>query len=126
MKIWCCGCGKDVDAVLTSGVEIYPHRPDLHDLPFWICTDCGNFVGCHHKARNRTRPLGVIPTPEIKAARQHIHAILDPIWQSGRISRTRLYRRISDELGHEFHTAEMRSLEEGRRIYRIIQRIARS
>lgn len=27
-QIFCCGCGADVEARLTSGAEIYPHRDD--------------------------------------------------------------------------------------------------
>lgn len=64
--IFCCGCGVDVQARLTDVAEIYPHRDDLHSLPFWRCDACGNSVGCHHKTQNPTRPLGCIPTNEIK------------------------------------------------------------
>ena len=88
MKITCCGCGgKKVDARLTDGIEIYPHREDLYDLPFWKCDDCGNFVGCHHKTSNRTKPLGCIATKEVKAKRIGIHQIIDPLWQSGKHKR---------------------------------------
>jgi hypothetical protein len=69
--IYCCGCESAVQARLTDGREIYPHRPDLADLPFWKCDGCGNHVGCHHKTNDRTRPLGNIPTPEIRIARKH-------------------------------------------------------
>lgn len=31
--IFCCGCGHDVQARLTEGVEVYPHRPDLVPSP---------------------------------------------------------------------------------------------
>ena len=65
-KIYCCGCGKKVSPRLTSGKEVYPHRSDLIKLPFWKCDKCGNFVGCHHKTKNRTATLGVIATKEIK------------------------------------------------------------
>lgn len=78
-EIYCCGCEKKVPARLTDGAEIYPHRHDLSGLPFWKCDTCGNFVGCHHKTKNRTRPLGCIPTPEIKEARKRIHSLLDPL-----------------------------------------------
>ncbi len=71
-SIFCCGCKADVRARLTSGKEIYPHRSDLSSLPFWRCDGCGNFVGCHHKTKDRTRPLGCIPTPEIKEERQRV------------------------------------------------------
>lgn len=79
--IYCCGCKADVGARLTDGREIYPHRADLAALPFWKCDACGNAVGCHHKTKERTRPLGCIPTPELKTARSHIHRVLDPLWE---------------------------------------------
>lgn len=123
-EIHCCDCGDKVQARLTDGREIYPHRPDLYALPFWKCDSCGNFVGCHHKTKNRTQPLGCIPTPEIKEARKHIHAILDPIWKSGKMKRNEIYKKLSDELGWKYHTAQIRSVEEARKVYRIVQRYA--
>ena len=121
MKLHCCGCDEEVQARLTDGKEIYPHRQDLFDLPFWKCDVCGNFVGCHHKTSNRTSPLGCIPTPEIKRARQHIHALLDPIWESGKMKRKELYKAISSELGWNYHTAKIRSIEEARKAYRVVK-----
>lgn len=122
-EIYCCGCEDKISARLTDGAEIYPHRVDLKSLPFWKCDSCGNFVGCHHKTENRTQPLGCIPTPEIKNARKHIHALLDPLWKSGKINRRKLYKRIGDELGWKYHTAKIRSIEEARTVYKLIQRI---
>lgn len=122
--IYCCGCQQDVTPRLTDGGEIYPHRPDLKDLPFWKCDACGNFVGCHHKTKNRTKPLGCIPTPEIKNARQHIHRVIDPLWQSGRFRRKDLYRALSDRLGWKYHTAEIRTMEDARDAYRAAKSMA--
>lgn len=123
--IWCCGCNADVDARLTNGLETYPHRRDLSDLPFWRCDACGNFVGCHHKTKDRTRPLGVIPTKEIKNARQQIHRILDPIWKGGAIPRGKLYAEIATRMGwDEYHTAEIRTIDDARRVYRIVKTLA--
>ena len=124
-QIWCCGCTADVAARLTDGKEIYPHRPDLGSLPFWKCDSCKNFVGCHHQTADRTRPLGCIPTQAIKDARQHIHRILDPIWKSKRMARGRLYALIAERVGKsEYHTAEIRTVEEARNVYRIVAEIA--
>lgn len=124
MLIYCCGCTQIVTARLTNGSEIYPHRLDLAGLPFWICDTCYNYVGCHHKSKQRTKPLGCIPTPELKNARKHIHAILDPLWQNGPMSRQEACRAIADALGvSEYHTAEIRSLEEARKVYRVILRL---
>jgi len=124
MKIYCCGCEAEVDARLTDGEEIYSHRPDLHDLPFWKCDGCRNFVGCHHKTSDRTKPLGCIPTKELKQARQHIHKIMDPLWKSKRIRRRELYEQVAEILEiKEYHTAEIRSVEDARRVYRAVLNI---
>lgn len=124
MRLHCCGCGRKVSARLTDGKEIYPHRSDLGGLPFWKCDGCGNYVGCHHKTKNRTKPLGVIPTPEIRDARGKIHDILDPLWKSGKIERGRLYHEIACALGvQKFHTAELKTIEACREAYRAIQQI---
>ena len=123
MDIHCCGCSQKVNARLTDGAEIYPHRKDLKSLPFWKCDDCGNYVGCHHKTKNRTRPLGCIPTKELKDARQHIHKVIDRIWQSGGMTRKQLYKRLSDDLGWKYHTANIKSVEEARKVYRLAKSI---
>jgi hypothetical protein len=117
-RIHCCGCGKEVDARLTDGVKIYPHRPDLSSLPFWRCDTCGNFVGCHHNTKNRTKPLGCIPTAELREERKKIHALIDPIWQSGKMGRRELYKAISRDVGWNYHTAETRTMEEVKAVYR--------
>jgi len=121
MKIYCCGCKSDVEARLARGNEIYPNREDLAKLAFWKCDHCNNYVGCH---RGGIKPLGVIATAELMAARRRIHKLLDPIWKSGKISRGKLYRRISEELGYSYHTAQIRSLEEARRVWAVIKRFA--
>lgn len=120
-RIYCCACNRKVRARLTTGSEVYPRRKDLSALPFWKCDRCGNHVGCHHKTATPTKPLGVIPTPEITNARKHIHAILDPIWKSGRIERKKLYRMIGNRLGKEYHTAEIRTIDEARKVYALIR-----
>jgi hypothetical protein len=122
MRIRCCGCGGEkVDARLTDGREIYPQRPDLASLPFWKHDACGNYVGCHHKTKERTKPLGNIPTPELRKARNHIHAILDPFWKSKKYKRTELYTMISDHMGFGYHTAQLRTIEEARKVYSFIR-----
>ena len=124
MEIYCCECEKKVEARLTNGAEIYPHRDDLHSLPFWKCDTCKNYVGCHHKTGNPTNPLGNIPSPEMRKARSHIHAILDPLWKTKRYNRKALYEMISDHMGFGYHTAKLRTLDEARKAYRFIKELA--
>jgi hypothetical protein len=152
--IYCCGCQADIPARLTSGREIYPHRPELAHIPFMICDTCHNHVGCHHKLSGdgRTKPLGVIPTPDLRRARKEIHEILDPLWKYPRRlpggkfarmggpngtklgpdlskNRSHIYREIANRLrypgGKEYHTAEIRTIEEAREVYRVVREIAR-
>lgn len=118
-QIYCCGCKEKISARLADGKEVYPHRKDLHSLPFWKCDSCGNFVGCHHKTKDRTRPLGCIPTKEIKNARKYIHAIIDPLWRDKIIDRSKLYSIMSERTGRQYHTANIRTIEEAREVYRI-------
>jgi len=118
--IYCCQCGESVDARLTTGEEIYPHRKDLKALPFWKHDDCGNYVGCHHKTKTPIKPLGVIPTHEIRGWRKTIHTKLDPIWQSGRMSRKGIYSYLSRHLGFEYHTAKLRTVEECEKVYELV------
>jgi len=121
MKIFCCECKKEVDARLANGGEVYPHREDLHKLPFWVCDQCGNFVGCHYKTKNRTKPLGCIPNGEIKNARKEIHKIMDVLLKSGKFGRKVLYAKISEHLGREYHTAWIKDIDEARNIYIFIK-----
>lgn len=116
MRIFCIACNDDVEARLTDGREIYPHRLDLHNIPFWKCDNCKNYVGCHHKSTEQTKPLGCIATPEIFKLRQEIHYFLDPIWKSKRISRGKVYANLSIVLERLYHTGELRSVDEANRV----------
>lgn len=123
MKIYCIKCNKDIEARLTDGKEIYQHRPDLYSIPFWKCDTCKNFVGCHWKSDKPTKPLGNIPTKEVKQIRMKIHSILDPLWKQGKMRRSELYAVLSKELGYTYHTAEIKSVEDGEKIIKLLTKI---
>ncbi len=123
MTIYCTGCEREVDARLTDGQERYPHRPDLYVIPFWKCDTCGGYVGCHWKTGTPTKPLGYIATPAILEARKKIHAVLDPLWKSGRIKRGQAYAYVGHRLGYPYHNGEIKSVEEAREIYKIVAQL---
>jgi hypothetical protein len=108
---------------LTDGKEIYPRSLSFHHLPFWKCDICGNYVGCHHKTKNRTKPLGCIPSEAVRNARKHIHKLLDSIWKENKMARKEIYAAISEKLGWKYHTANIRTIDEAREVYRILQEI---
>ena len=110
--IWCVECKKEVQARLTTGKEIYPKRYDLHSLPFWICDECKNYVGCHHKTENRTNPLGSIPTPLLRKDRTEIHRLINEVRRISGKSNREIYKTISNNFGYEFHTGDIRTVEE--------------
>jgi len=114
MKIYCCGCEKEIKASLTNGADIYPHRKDLASIPFWKCPHCGNYVGCHYKTKKPTTPLGCIPTEELRTIRSRIHSNIDPLWRSGLATRSAIYSKMSEMIGKPFHSAEIRTKEEGK------------
>jgi hypothetical protein len=124
MKIYCCKCEIRVEANLKTGNIVYNNRPDLKHLYFWVCPNCYNFVGTHKTSKTH-KPFGFIPTPHLKAARKHIHGLLDPLWKKGKCKRVELYKKISDVLGWEYHTAEIKSIDEARKVYKIVLEIKR-
>lgn len=116
MNIFCCTCNKDVEAILVYGTDCYPHRKDLSSLKFYQCPVCKNFVGTH---KGTDRPLGVIASAEIKKERMKIHDIIDPLWKMQKIPRKEIYRQISSRLGYEYHTANLKTVEDCRKVYSI-------
>ena len=119
MLIYCCQCGGYVDAFLESGDKVYPKRKDLAGHKFWRCPACWGYVGCH---KGETKPMGVIPTKEMRVARQKIHSLIDPYWKSGIIKRGILYKNIAEALGvKQFHTGWTKSLDECKRVYACCQ-----
>lgn len=122
--LYCIGCEKNVVAELTNGKEVYPHRTDLFELPFWKCALCPAFVGCHHKTKHPYRPLGVLATQEMKELRKKIHKNLDPLWEGGLFTRKEVYRLISQKIGKRFHTAELRSIKEANDVLQIIKALS--
>lgn len=121
MPVKCIPCGGGfVDAELVNGDVIYPYRKDLKRLKFYQCPNCGGYVGCHPHTIN---PLGVIPTPEIRKARHHVHSLIDPLWKKGLVSRSYIYKRLSDAVGYDFHNGESTNLEDLRIAYREGQQI---
>ena len=118
MKIKCCGCDDDVEADLVKGSSIYTGWTQLYEKQFWKCPVCKNYVGCHPGTE---KPLGSIPTKELRTARGHIHKILDPLWKGGQRKRGSVYAELSRRLGYSYHSGEVSTIEEARKIYRIIQ-----
>jgi hypothetical protein len=87
----------------VKGKDIYPRRPELADKNFWRCVPCNAHVGCHQKnIKLRFRgdePLGRLADANLRLAKKSAHAAFDPLWASGRISRTDAYAWLATRLG---------------------------
>jgi hypothetical protein len=92
--VTCDYCGGR--AALLKGRDIYPHRGDLCDKPFYACRPCGAWVGCHP---GTTKPLGRLADQHLRKAKMRVHALLDPLWRSGQIKRSSVYARLADHMG---------------------------
>lgn len=118
--IFCSICNYYIPPILTTGKEIYPHRPDLFDLKFFKCPECGGYVGTH---KDSGEPLGCIVSAEVKKARIKIHNIIDPLWKSGKMKRQEIYKKLSEFIGKEFHTAKIRTMDEANGIIEYMEAI---
>lgn len=120
--IYCCQCNAYVKGLIITGDQLYRSRPDLRNKYFIMCPDCHQYVGCHGRS---TKPLGHIPTPEVRAMRIKIHSVLDPIWKKSYVRRSTVYDLMAKELGLVvYHTAEITSMISALRAYEAAVRIA--
>ena len=102
MKIYCCGCKRSINAEITDGKKIYPHRPDLAEKQFLQCPTCHNYVGLIIGEKM------AIPDEYIKNKRREIHYILDNLWHT-KDERAKIYNMMSEQLGRAYHTGELRT-----------------
>ena len=93
-------------AILVTGADIYPHRPDLASKRFWSCAPCDAYVGCHPPATSPgggmgdgTVPLGRLANAELRSLKQRAHAAFDPLWKSRAMSRRKAYAWLSTAMG---------------------------
>lgn len=89
----CDYCGQAASRV--NGDIIYPHRPDLYSKKFYLCAPCAAYVGCHADGK----PLGRLANHELRKMKSRAHAVFDPLWKSGRMTRHAAYKWLSDAMG---------------------------
>lgn len=110
-RLYCSKCGQDIQAVMVTGREIYPNRPDLAQHKYWQCPTCKNY--CKYGNLEVA-----IPTPELRLARRKVHAIIDPLWKSGMVSRGWVYKNMTEIMGYTFHNGTMTSPAEAEKAER--------
>lgn len=97
----CSYCGAA--ATLVPGARLYPHRPELAERSFWECAACQAWVGCHTPRDDDDpkcpRPLGTLADASLRRWRNSAHALFDPLWQSGQISRRQAFEWLAGKMG---------------------------
>lgn len=89
---------------MVKGDRIYPHRPDLAKLNYYMC-ECGAYVGCH---KGTTNPLGNPAGALTRVARSRAHGIFDCIWQWQLMTRKEAYIWLSGKMGlPDVHIGEL-------------------
>lgn len=96
----CPYCNKE--AAWVSNEVVYGRRYGKSYMCYY-CRDCDAYVGCHQNSRT---PLGTMANKELRKKRMEVHAVLDPIWKSGKRSRKKVYRMLRDAFGEEVHVGE--------------------
>lgn len=83
-------------ARLVNGHAIYPQAgPWLGRKPFWLCSGCNAYVGCHP---GTTRPLGRLANAELRRWKIEAHKAFDPLWKSGGMTRREAYHWLAGQL----------------------------
>ena len=88
-----CKCGGF--CIIRTGREMYPNRSDLWKKRFYVCQDCGSYVGAHPNGT----PYGTPANERTRKARMKAHEFFDYLWKSGKMTRTAAYKRLERETG---------------------------
>ena len=84
----CPYCGSEAQYVPTSS-HLYGGR-DYG--PVWDCRKCDAYVGCN---KSTGEPHGTLADKTLRYWRRYAHAVFDPFWQRGDVSRTAAYRALA-------------------------------
>lgn len=83
----------DSEVIFTSNSEIY--GKEYGNGKCYKCTKCNSYVGVHSGTKI---PLGRIANKELRELKKECHALFDPLWKSGRITRNDGYKSLAKAL----------------------------
>ena len=95
MKI-CRYCGGVIRLVPAS--SIYgesAERLGMKEEWLYQCQNCNARVGCH---KGTKRPLGNVANEVLRLKRMETHQVFDKFWRAKRMSRTKAYRWLSEQM----------------------------
>lgn len=65
-----------------------------NERPFFECQFCHGRVSA-----KAGKPLGTLATQKTRKKRKQLHDQIDPLWESGRLSRSKVYQKLSQHIG---------------------------
>lgn len=114
MPVICPYCHRP--AQLVDGDFLYPDRHDLHWKRLWDCRPCDAYVGTHapnpRMGYTGVEPLGRLSNASLRAAKSRAHAVFDPLWRSGRMTRKQAYAWLAEQLGITVEECHIGDLDE--------------
>ena len=100
-KLFCPYCGKEAE--WASNDVVYGRRYGQSFMCYY-CKDCDAYVGCHNNTRE---PLGTMANKELRQLRMKAHAMFDPLWQCGVMTRKKAYSVLAARLNQKIvHIAQ--------------------
>lgn len=92
----CRYCGGEV--IYVSNKEIYgkEYGADRGSNMCYLCVSCKASIGVHPYT---DIPLGIMADDNLKTLKKEAHALFDPIWKNGQMTRTEAYRWLAKKLG---------------------------
>lgn len=64
----------------------------------WLCKPCDAYVGTHRNSKEHV-PLGRLANKELRMWKMKAHAVFDPLWRSGKMTRDAAYSMLRNVMG---------------------------
>ena len=122
-RVYCLECERMVKALLVTGKEVEPNKPNVADNFFYQCNTCKCYVGCHKNAQSRTEPLGVIPSEHVRQARWRVYNGFCIVAAHHDCKMVVIYKKLAKKIGKRITIANIRSGEEAVEILKALDEI---
>lgn len=114
-----CGYCNHNTEIVKHKDQGYPHKLDYGFI--LLCKNCNAYCGCH---RGTKQPLGYVADKELQYLRRRAHFLLDPLWQSGQMTRSQCYARMAEILNikkEDAHISQL-NMEQINKLIRSLER----
>lgn len=88
MIVTCPYCGREAEFIDSK--DYYSNGISYGMI--YICRKCDATCGTHRKTG---KPFGSLANKKLRELRKQCHAIIDPWWKSGKMTRNEAYRKLA-------------------------------